>query len=576
MLVTRIDEMVKLVQKKKQVDFKQISEELSWNENSVEKISLILEKAGLAETYYPIDMVRRPRISIREVADEEKKMDGGGKLAEKYELEVPGKKTKGKVTIITSEMEKRPIYLIDLARVSPYTRAYLEYVKEKAVKTLSLELLVRGKKDIAKRYDERFGVVSDIIKKDLESDEETLETLADIVINEMFGLGDLEALVGDSKLEEVIINSSRVPVSVYHRKYGWMKTNIWIKNEIETENYAAQIARKVGRQISLLNPILDARLATGDRTNATLFPISTHGNTLTLRLFSKIPWTMVTFLKKEHNTMTKDMAALLWQAMHYEMNVMIAGGTASGKTSALNSLLSLIQPHQRVVTIEDTRELSLPSYQWNWVPLVTRQPNPEGYGEVTMLDLVVNALRMRPDRIVMGEIRRKREAEVLFEAMHTGHSVYSTLHADTGPQVIKRLIEPPIEVPASEVEDIHLLVVQYRDRRKNIRRTLEISEVVPGVGKPELNRVYNWKARTDTFEMVKTPRRYIEQMNLHTGMTEKEIKDDQQDKARILEWMVKNKLETVEDVGKVMQIYYSDPGRIVKGAEKGTAPSKVL
>jgi flagellar protein FlaI len=129
--------------------------------------------------------------------------------------------------------------------------------------------------------------------------------------------------------------------------------------------------------------------------------------------------------------MTPDMAALLWQAMQYEMNVLVAGGTASGKTSALNGLVALVQPFQRILTIEDTRELMLPTYQWNWIPMITRLPNPEGLGEVTMLDLLVNALRMRPDRIVMGEIRRKREAEVLFEAMHTGHSVYSTMHADT-------------------------------------------------------------------------------------------------------------------------------------------------
>jgi len=262
--------------------------------------------------------------------------------------------------------------------------------------------------------------------------------------------------------------------------------------------------------------------------------------------------------------------------VHYEMNIVIAGGTASGKTSALNSLLALIQPFQRIVTIEDTRELALPSYQWNWVPMVTRQPNPEGYGEVTMLDLVINSLRMRPDRIVMGEIRRKKEAEVLFEAMHTGHSVYSTLHADTGPQVIKRLLEPPIEVPPAEVEDIHLLLVQYRDRRRNIRRTLAISELVPGVGEPELNRIYNWKPRTDTFEMVRTPRRYMQELNLHTGLTEKEIKNDQGDKAKILEWMVKNKLQSVDDVGKVMKMYYADEASILKAAKKGTDPSKVL
>jgi flagellar protein FlaI len=176
----------------------------------------------------------------------------------------------------------------------------------------------------------------------------------------------------------------------------------------------------------------------------------------------------------------------------------------------------------------------------------------------------------------MGEIRRKREAEVLFEAMHTGHSVYSTIHADTGAQVLKRLTEPPIEVPAVQVEDIHLLLIQYRDRRKNIRRTLELSEVVPGVSGPELNRIYNWKPRTDSFQAVKAPRRYVEQMNLHTGMTDKEISADQKQKISILNWMIKNDLDSIDDVGRVMKAYYADSESVLAGVSKDLKPSKVL
>ncbi len=577
MIDTNIDRMVSLIQKHKKIDFHEISKKLSWNENSVEKIALVLEKDGLAETHYPLNILRRPWATIKQQVQKKKEESGEkGKLLEEYRISGRGKHIKGTVQIARFKSEKRPVYHITLPEVSVYTHSYLEYVKRKATRVLSLEMLDKEKEDTQAYFEKRYQTIARIIKEDLEPDAESLDTLAGIVINEMFGLGELEALIGDSRLEEVVINSSMLPVSIYHRKFGWLKTNVYMDTELNTENYAAQIARKVGRQISLLTPILDARMSSGDRANATLYPISAHGNTLTLRLFSKNPWTITIYLKKEHNTMSFEMAALLWQAMQYEMNVVIAGGTASGKTSTLNGLLALLQPHQRVVTIEDTRELSLPTYQWNWVPLVTRPPNPEGYGEVTMLDLIVNSLRMRPDRIVMGEIRRKKEAEVLFEAMHTGHSVYSTLHADTGTQVLKRLIEPPIEVPASEVDDIHLLLVQYRDRRKNIRRTLELSEIVPGAGKPELNRIYTWKPRTDTFDMIRTPHRYVEQMNLHTGMTEREVNSDQKNKVKILKWMVEKNLDGIDDVGKVMKTYYSDPETVLKAAENGTAPSKVL
>lgn len=571
---TKIDEMVRLIQKKGKTNFFEIAKALSWNEQSVEKTALILERAGLAKTYYPINMVEKPWATI--VAAPPTK--GGGLMAGKqlgaYEICAREGHIRGSVSIVYSEAEKRPVYNIIVPAVSPYSRAYLDHVKVEVSRQVPLQL--EETEDTAEQFVLRHHLISADISRDLAPDEETLDRLSDIVLNEMYGLGELEALIGDTGLEEIIINSAALPVSVYHKKHGWMKTNIFMRNEAETRNYAEQIARKVGRQISVLTPILDAHLKSGDRANATLSPVSAHGNTITLRLFARNPWTMVSYLKKENGAMSPEMAALLWQAIHYEMNVLIAGGTASGKTSALNGLLALIQPFQRIITIEDTRELMLPTYQWNWVPMVTRPPNPEGLGEVSALDLVVNALRMRPDRLIMGEIRRKREAEVLFEAMHTGHSVYSTVHADTGAQVIKRLIEPPIEVPASEVEDIHLLVVQYRDRRKNVRRTLEISEIVPSVGEPELNRIFNWKPRTDTFQKVKPAHRYIEQMNLHTGMTEKEVEDDQCDKMAVLQWMVDNDLEDIDGVGRIMKLYYADEASVVKAALAKTPPSKVL
>src|SRR3989338_2242082 len=495
MIKTKIDDMIRLLKDKKRLTIDEIARELLLDGKSVEKIAQILDKAEVVKLVYPINVVARPWVEI---------------------------------------------------------------------------------KDIKRGFDIRHKVIASVLQQDIAPEKKVLDVMCGIILREMYGLGEIEILIADDLLEEVIINSSHQPIAVYNRKYGWLKTNIKPKTEEEVENYASQIARKIGKQISLLNPILDAHLISGDRVNSTLFPISTVGNTLTLRLFARNPWTIVGFLDKENRVLTVEMAALLWQAVHYEMNVLISGGTASGKTSALNAIVSLVPNFQRVISIEDTRELALPSYQWNWIPLVTRPANPEGLGEITMLDLVVNALRMRPDRIVMGEIRRKREAEVLFEAMHTGHSVYATMHADTGSQVIKRLIEPPIEVPASQVEDVHLIMVQYRDRRKNIRKTLEISEVALGPSGPELNHIYNWRPRVDQFQLVRPPRRYIEQMNLHTGMTEKEINEDQEEKKSILNWMYEQRLHQIEDVGAIMKIYYSDKDSLLKAVEKKLSPTKVI
>jgi len=575
MLTTKIDDLVGLLRKNRTMRLNALSSKLSIREESVEKIAICMEKAGLAYLHYPITMVENPTVTLAQRPAEPKAEIHEGKILREYDI-IKDARPAGHVKIVQSPDERRPLYLISLPEASPETRAYLEDVKLDVSKNFQIWADERNPVEEKRLFDARGAFIGNIIQGDLSAPKSVVEQLSQIVLNEMYGLGELEALIEDSWLEEVVVNSASQPVSVYHKEYGWLRTNIFMKSESETENYSQQIARKVGRQISTLNPILDAHLGTGERVNATLNPISAYGNTITMRLFAKNPWTIVSFIRPENRAMSVEMAALLWQAMHYEMNILVAGGTASGKTSALNSLLALIQPFQRIVTIEDTRELYLPSYQWNWVPLVTRMANPEGMGEVTMLDLMVNSLRMRPDRIVLGEVRRKREAEVFFEAMHTGHSVYSTVHADTGQQVLKRLIEAPIEIPKSQVEDVHLLLVQYRDRRRNIRRTNEISEVLCGVSGPELNRVYTWKPRTDAFESARSPHRYLEELNLRTGMTESEVLGDQKDKATILKWMVKNRLEHVDHVGQVMKAYYSDIPGLVSAAEKGTAPQKVL
>ncbi len=575
MLKTKIDDMVELLEKSKKMSLRTLAKELSLDESTVEKYCLSLEKARLAVINYPINMIESPSVMFMPQPEIPQAEVRGGKILAQYDI-TKDSYLVGHVRILHSPAERRPTYLIWLPETSPATKAFLDEEKSLISKEFNFSDDESDPEMSRKFYAERQKAISAVLQKDLHLPPADLESLSRIVLNEMYGLGELEALIDDRNLEEIVINAARQPVSVYHREFGWLRTNIRMKNESDIENFSQQIARKVGRQISTLSPILDAHLGTGERVNATLSPISAFGNTITMRLFARNPWTIVSFIKPEANALSIEMGSLLWQAMHYEMNILVAGGTASGKTSALNALLSLIPSFQRIVTIEDTRELYLPSYQWNWVPLVTRVANPEGLGEVTMLDLMVNSLRMRPDRIVLGEIRRKREAEVFFEAMHTGHSVYSTVHADTGQQVLKRLIEPPIEVPESQVEDVHLLLVQYRERRRNIRRTSEISEVLAGVSGPELNRVFTWKPRSDGFESAKTPHRYYEEINLRTGMTEAEILSDQKDKSVVLKWMLKNSMESIEDVGKVMKAYYSDIPGITAAAEKGTPPAKVL
>lgn len=563
-LQTKIDQFVQLVRSGKR-GLDQLTRELRMSPAALEALANLMEQAGVVQVDYPLNVMEKPQVVFIQLPPEPKKSvveeeTAPGRLVETYTFkadEVPAS-----VEIRDSGRER--MYHVSLVELSVPTRIFLDQVKEQLIKSVPAES--SDVADIERVMAVRKGF-HDVIRKTLtryDLGSETTEMLSGLLLHIMFGLGELDLLNRDDWLEEIAVNNSKSPIGVYHRRFGWLKTNIYMPDENAIFNYASQIARRVGRQITTLTPILDARLEMGDRVCATLVPISSHGNTITIRRFARVPWTIINLLGEPAHTMNLEMAAMLWQAFHYELNMMVVGGTASGKTSALNALAAFVPPNQRIITIEDTRELTLPKHQWNWIPLLTRLPNPEGQGEVTMLDCITTSLRMRPDRIFVGEIRKQREAEVAFEAMHTGHSVYSTLHADTAAQAIRRMTNPPIELPAAELDTLHLLVVQFRDRRRNLRRTLEIAEVNEATeeGTVDPNIVFRWRPRSDTWEKVSEPARFYKELNLHTGMTKEKIVEDNKKRQTILRWMIKNKITDIDPVGNIFSLYYSNPEEV--------------
>ena len=458
-----------------------------------------------------------------------------------------------------------PRYEITIPGIAEGTKLILE-TKLKGELVSEIKLDIRDILD-PKKFDEvktRFlDSARKIITRNFPSlPDDKREILSVFLLQNTLGLGEIEALLSDEQLEEITINNSKESVWIYHKKFGWCRTNLRIKSEDQVYDYASTIARKVGRQINILNPTLDAHLPSGDRVNATLFPISSFGNTITIRKFSKNPWTITTFLKSK--TISPEVAGLIWLCVQNELSLLVAGGTGSGKTSFLNAMAGLIPSNQRIVTIEDTRELTLPSFL-HWVPMTVREPNPEGKGEVTMLDLMVNALRQRPDRILVGEIRRQREAEVMFEAMHTGHSVYATIHADNAEQTISRLTNPPINVPKAMLDALAGVVVTFRHRRFNIRRVLEFAEIN---NDSEANVLYRWDVKNDRVKGVSKMSRLADTLSLYSGMDEKEIESDIEQKVGILNWMVKNNYDDVDQVGKIVSHYYVEPQEILDAVSK--------
>ncbi len=468
------------------------------------------------------------------------------------------------ITISKKEGEFVPFYEVSISSLSGHTELVLEKIRAELTAEVSLGMVdILSAKDTGLIEGKFIKAIVNLISKHFpDADEKTVELLKSYLIKKSLGLGNVEILLDDQNLEEIAINSAEEPVWVYHRKHSWLKTNIRIQNEDQIRHYSAMIGRRVGRQITILEPLMDAHLPTGDRVNATLEPISVHGNTITLRKFAAKALTITDFINSK--TLSPGAASLIWLGVQYELSTLISGGTATGKTSMLNVVSNFFPPNQRIVSIEDTREIQLPKFL-HWIPMVTRLPNPEGKGEVSMLDLLVNSLRMRPDRIIVGEIRRKREAEVLFEAIHTGHSVYATVHANDTEETINRLTNPPIDIPKSLLPAISMIIVQYRNRRTGIRRTFQISEILPDSNP---NILMQLDLRKDVLRNVSKSKSLIRTINMFTGFSQSDLRGSLKEKELVLKWMVKQKIDTVDDVGKVMAQYYTNKDHLMGIARK--------
>ncbi|MGM5482421.1 MAG: type II/IV secretion system ATPase subunit [Nanobdellota archaeon] len=464
------------------------------------------------------------------------------------------------VRIYTLHGEFVPVYEVSISSISPTTETILEQIRKKLIREVNLGMTDITQAKDTNAIEEKFKeTISVMIKRYFpDVDDNVKEYLTTYLIQKSLGMGQIEILMNDNFIEEITINSSQEPVWIFHKKHGWIKTNINIESEEQVRHYAAMIGRRVGRQITVLEPLLDAHLNEGDRVNATIMPISTTGNTITIRRFSREPFTITHFL--EYNTLSLEAAALIWLSMQYELSSLIAGGTASGKTSTLNVLATFFPPNQRILSIEDTREIRLPKFL-HWVPMNTRTPNTEGKGEVSMEDLLVNSLRMRPDRILVGEVRRQREAETLFEAIHTGHSCYATFHANSVGETINRLTNPPIDVPKTMLPAISLVIVQFRNRRTGKRRTFQLAEVMPD---SSFNILMQYNAKKDKLEKVNESKVLIDTLSMYTGFTKKELNLDLKEKIKILQYLLDNKIKTVDGVGRVMAEYYTNKDNLMK------------
>ena len=389
---------------------------------------------------------------------------------------------------------------------------------------------------------------------------------------DMIGYGKIETMMRDPNIEDVSCDGPGVEIFVYHRRFESLRTNVMWEDELELEQYIIRMAQRCGKHISIAEPLLDATLMDGSRIVMTLGrEVSTRGSTFTIRRFRDEPFTPVDLL--EFKTFSSMQIAFFWLAMQYGMSMLFVGGTASGKTTSLNACSLFLPWQHKIVSIEETRELNLPHP--NWIPGCTRQGfggegssgGGKAAGEVDMYDLLRAALRERPEYIIVGEIRGE-EAYVLFQAMATGHTTYSTFHADSIQSLVHRLENKPIEIPRVLIPALDGISIQIQTRvgGKRVRRNKAIVEIIgidPHSHELLTNEAFRWDNKID--EYVFTGKSYIfEKIMMKANLNRVEIMDETKRRQLVIEWCLKKGIRDYKDFARVVAEYYVHPEDVMR------------
>jgi flagellar protein FlaI len=320
---------------------------------------------------------------------------------------------------------------------------------------------------------------------------------------DLIGFGRIDPLMFDPYVEDISCSGINKPIYLWHRKYENIKTNVIFEDEQELEDFITRIVHREGKHISLAHPIVDLTLPGKHRMAVSFGKETTPGGTsFTIRKFREDPFTIIDLIVNE--TIDETIAAYLWLLMENKMSVMVVGPTGAGKTTALNAIACLSRPEFKIISVEEVAEINLP--QENWTSTIARLGfGNDKQGEVSLFDLIKSAVRHRPALIIVGEVRGE-EAYVLFQALATGHGGLCTMHADDAETAIKRLTQPPMNIPSSIISLMNCLIVvkQVRtttliggERIASSRKFVRISEIDNNVN---VHDIFSWSPAGDTFQ----------------------------------------------------------------------------
>ena len=450
------------------------------------------------------------------------------------------------------------VYEIEEPILSKEEETYKEQIITAMRDMINFDTIVeKGRDKLLDYIDKRFKILAAELGIYLSYD--SYKKIYYYLCRDFIGFNEVDPLLRDFYVEDIENNGVNTPVYVVHRIYRNMKTNLLFKKADELESFVEKLAQRCGKYISYANPILDGTLPDGSRVNATYTKdITSRGPTFTIRKFTKTPWTPPQLIAL--NTLSPEMFAYLWLLVQYKMNILVTGGTASGKTTLLNAIAFFIPPEARVVSIEDTRELNLP--RENWLPSVVRTATGlEKIGEVDLFTLLRSSFRQNPDYVIVGEVRGK-EAFVLFQGMASGHSSISTMHAESVDTLIKRLETPPINLSPTLLNVLDCVcimthaIVKKQETRK-LKEIVEIINVTPD-GIAITNTPFMWNPADDDFYFKKNAR-IFEKITTRFGLRIEEIEMEFRKRVQLLYKMQQQKIFGFKQVQDIINEYYKKP-----------------
>ncbi len=451
-------------------------------------------------------------------------------------------------------------YILDELQLDPFERG----IYDKILEILLAE--IRSPKEEIKDPRVFFDTEA---KKIIEKYRISLGWLADVswskilyhAERDLVGFGQIDALMRDPNIEDISCDGVGKPVYVWHRKYESLETNLVFKDDEELDNLMVKLVHMAGKHVSTAFPIVDASLP-GKHRLAVCYrrEITPFGTTFTIRKFREDPYSIVDLINI--GTLSEELGAYFWVGLENRASIMVLGGTAAGKTTALNALACLIKPGSKLLTIEETAELNL-SHE-NWVSFISRRSYGLGEnqaGEVSLFDLVKASMRHRPDYLIVGEVRGN-EAYVLFQALATGHGGMCTMHAESIDSAVKRLTQRPMDIAPAYIPLMNVVGVirrvhlQKAGEMKAYRRVTSVEEITDY---EKYKRVFEWDPARDVFDSSLSKSQLVSDMSKRLGVSQEGLIEEIERRKNVLTWMRRRNIRSYQDVAQIITEYYSRP-----------------